>query len=61
MGIEAEDRIVRVDGVGRHRPLTVIALCEDASRAWVVESLDYGLVNGNAQIIDLDGYQALKP
>lgn len=61
MGIEPMDRIVRVDGVGRHRPLTVIALCEDPNRAWVVESLNHGLVDGMAQVIDLNGYQALKP
>jgi hypothetical protein len=60
MGIEPEDRIVRVDGL-RHRPLTVIALCEDPRRAWVIESFNQGLIDGNAYVIDLDGYRALKP
>ena len=56
MEIQSGDRLVKR---GRS-PLIVIALCEDQSRAWVVDRLEHGLVNGGAYIVDLDGYEALR-
>jgi hypothetical protein len=58
MDIQTGDRIVDRRLAGRG--LIVVAICEDPSRAWVVDSLDHGLVNGNAYVIDLDKYRALK-
>jgi hypothetical protein len=59
MGIEPGDKLIRTDR--RTRPLTVVALCEDPRRAWVIESFNHGLVDSNAYVVDLAEYQALKP
>jgi hypothetical protein len=54
MDIQAGDRIIKAG-----RSLIVVAPCQDPGRAWVVNRLDYGLVNGRAWLIDLDGYRPL--
>jgi hypothetical protein len=58
MDIQTGDRIV--EGRLAGRPLIVVAICEDPSRAWVVERFDHGLINGEAYVVDLAGYRALK-
>jgi hypothetical protein len=41
------------------RVWVVVALCADPSRAWVVDKLHDGLVDGNERLIDLTQYVPL--
>jgi hypothetical protein len=58
MDIQTGDRIV--DRVVAGRALTVVAICENPSHAWVIERFHSGLVDGAAYVVDLDRYRALK-
>jgi hypothetical protein len=57
MGAMVGDQLVPIGR--RNSVVTVVALCIDPAKAWVVNHFNHGLVDGSAYVIELREYAVI--